>query len=80
MAYFWGSTGLKYVYLHPVSPLGNRENTLIKNPQLRDIHDMYTPILHFIFCGKSQQLAFGNFDAVGTARVFFLVLGEGNIS
>ena len=36
MALFWGSTGLKYVYLHPVSPLGNRENTLIKNPQLRD--------------------------------------------
>ena len=29
MAYFWGSTGLKYVYLHPVSPLGNRKNTLI---------------------------------------------------
>ena len=37
MAYFWGSTGLKYVYLHPVSALGNRKNTLIKNPQLRDI-------------------------------------------
>ena len=36
IAYFGGSTGLKYVYIPPVFPLGNRENTLIKNPKLRD--------------------------------------------
>ena len=34
---FLGSTGLKYVYLPPVFPLGNRKNTLIKNPKLRDM-------------------------------------------
>ena len=38
IAYFGGSTGLKYVHLPPISPLGNRKKTLIKNPQLRDIY------------------------------------------
>ena len=37
IAYFGGSTGIKYVHLPSISPLGNREKTLKKNPKLRDI-------------------------------------------
>ena len=48
IAYFGGSTGVKYVYLPPVFPLGNRENTLIKNPKLRDIC-MYVPVLLYMY-------------------------------
>ena len=36
IAYFGGSTGIKYVHLPSISPLGNREKTLKKNPKLRD--------------------------------------------
>lgn len=35
IAYFGGSTGIKYVHLPSISPLGNREKTLKKNPKLR---------------------------------------------
>ena len=37
IAYFGGSTGIKYVHLPSISPLGNREKTLKKNPKLRDM-------------------------------------------
>ena len=29
---FWGDTGLKYVYLLPVFPLGTGKNTIDKKP------------------------------------------------
>ena len=45
IAYFGGSTGLKYVHLPPISPLGNRKKTLIKNPQLRDMLKIYIAIV-----------------------------------
>ena len=38
IAYFGGSTGIKYVHLPSISPLGNRKKTLKKNPKLRDMY------------------------------------------
>ena len=54
---FWGSTGIKYVHLPSISPLGNRKKTLKKNPKLRDIDwtpfPMALPIrFHLSFIGE----------------------------
>ena len=47
IAYFGGSTGIKYVHLPSISPLGNREKTLKKNPKLRDIYTISLPGTEF---------------------------------
>ena len=48
IAYFGGSTGIKYVHLPPISPLGNRKITLKKNPKLRDYY-ILVPYMYLLY-------------------------------